>query len=77
MSFWLRHGPLARRLRRSEDERLPILFTFRVNEEVVIARGITITMDGIASKLNKIADFVYSGIRPDRPKAVASLDGSR
>ncbi len=43
----------------------------------VIARGITITTGEMASKLNKIADFVYSGIRPDRPKAVASLDGSR
>ncbi len=72
VSFWLIRASLPR----CEDERLPILFTFRVNEEVAIASGFTITTGGMAAIVNKIADFVYSGIRPDRPKAVASLDGS-
>ncbi len=73
VSFWLIRASLPR----CEDERLPILFSFRVNEEVVIARGITITTGEMAARVNKIADFVYSGIRPDRSKAVASRDGSR
>ena len=67
----------GRRLPRSETERLPILFSFGDDDDALTASGFTITTGGMASKLNKMADFVYSGIRPDRPKAVASLDGSR
>jgi len=51
-------------VRRSEDERFPKLFHFGGIEDVTIASGLTTTTDGMASKRNKMADFVYSGIRP-------------
>ncbi len=56
---------------------MAILFSFGDDDDGLIGSGFTITTGGMAAKVNKMADFVYSGIRPDRPKAVASLDGSR